>query len=79
MGAAHPPSQPRAGGSGLHWSLSSAETLRAPTLGVTTLPDWLGPAPQLRLPKVGKTRKVTMVSSGEKEVRESHVLGEVSF
>ena len=40
--------------------------LRAPTLGVTTLHDWPGPAPQPRLPKLGKTRKVTMVSSGEK-------------
>ena len=37
-----------------------------PHLGVTSLHDWLGPAPQLRLPKLGKTRKVTMVSSGEK-------------
>lgn len=40
--------------------------LRAPTLGVTTLHDWPGPAPQPRLPKLGKTRKVTMVSSREK-------------
>lgn len=45
---------------------------------MTALHDWLGPAPQLRLPKLGKTRKVTMVSSGEKEVRESHALGEMS-
>lgn len=73
-----PVGQPRVGGSGPPLAPSCAVTLRPPALGVTTRPGWLGLAHQQRLPKVGNTRRVTMVSSSGKKVWESHVLGEMS-